>query len=238
MSRSGRLQVICFDLDNTLWDSHSVIVNAERLLGDWLREHSPEVGARYGTDSWRALRRTVLAEQPEIGHDVTRFRLAMLERAFSDAGYPPAEGRRLAAEAFAVFIEARHQVRLYEGVRETLEALRANYQLGTLTNGNADIARLGLTDLFSFWFSAGDVGASKPAPAIFQAAMAHTGTDARSLIHVGDNPRDDVEGARRIGLDCIWVNPDDAEFPDIYLPPTATIRHVRELPALIEKLKH
>jgi FMN hydrolase / 5-amino-6-(5-phospho-D-ribitylamino)uracil phosphatase len=68
--------------------------------------------------------------------------------------------------------------------------------------------------------------------------MAHTGTDARSLIHVGDNPRDDVEGARRIGLDCIWVNPDDAEFPDIYLPPTATIRHVRELPALIEKLEH
>jgi FMN phosphatase YigB (HAD superfamily) len=120
-------------------------------LGTGCANTARKLGARYGTEQLAGtLRRTVLAEQPEIGHDVTRFRLAVLERAFSDAGYPPAEGRRLAAEAFAVFIEARHQVRLYEGVRETLEALRANYQLGTLTNGNADIARLGLTDLFEF----------------------------------------------------------------------------------------
>ncbi len=39
------LQLITFDLDDTLWDTAPVIVSAEAILREWLAEHAPNLGA-------------------------------------------------------------------------------------------------------------------------------------------------------------------------------------------------
>ena len=62
-------------------------------------------------------------------------------------------------------------------------ALARRHRLGALTNGNADIARLGLDRFFRFAFSAADVGAAKPAPEMFRAALLHT-----SVMAAPDDP--------------------------------------------------
>src|SRR5690606_23803254 len=49
--------------------------------------------------------------------------------------------------AFEVFLAARHQVSLFPEVQPTLEVLANRYQLAVLTNGNADVRRLGLADI-------------------------------------------------------------------------------------------
>ena len=64
-----------------------------------------------------------------------------------------------------------------------VQQLAGHYVLGTLTNGNADIQRLGLSDYFSFSFSAEQVGAPKPAPNLFHAALDHTGVKAEEMIN-------------------------------------------------------
>src|SRR5690606_42111020 len=63
------------------------------------------------------------------------------------------EARQEAEKAFAIFHQARNQVTLFPDVRAVLEVLAQHYQLGALTNGNADLKLIGLDDLFLFQHS-------------------------------------------------------------------------------------
>lgn len=45
-----------------------------------------------------------------------------------------------------------------------------------------------------------EAGAAKPAPALFVRALAMAGVAAADALHVGDSPREDVEGARAAGI--------------------------------------
>ena len=113
----------------------------------------------------------------------------------------------MAAQAFDVFIQARQEVLFFEHAREVLlELKQQGYQLGALSNGNADILRVGLADLIDFQFKADDVGQMKPHPLMFEQMLAHTGLRPEQVIHVGDNHGHDVEGAAAVGLWTIWVN--------------------------------
>ena len=58
---------------------------------------------------------------------------------------------------------------LYPGVERTLEELAEKYDLGIITNGNADIRNMKISKYFSFSISAEQIGAPKPQPEIFLA---------------------------------------------------------------------
>ena len=51
-----------------------------------------------------------------------------------------------------------------------------------------------------------DVGAYKPARAMFQQALVAIGRHADEVVHVGDSLTADVAGAHAAGLAAIWVN--------------------------------
>jgi FMN hydrolase / 5-amino-6-(5-phospho-D-ribitylamino)uracil phosphatase len=231
-----KLAVVTFDLDNTLWDVDAVIRAAERDMHAWLAQHAPDVMRLIHSDAWRSLRRQVLTARPEIGHDVTAIRLAVLFAAFERCGYRSREANRLAATAFDVFLETRHKVVYFDGALEMLDVLARRYRIGALSNGNADVRRLGLNDIFTFKFSAADVGASKPSPEMFRAALAHAGVEPEQMVHVGDDPRDDVEGAGSLGIASIWVNFANREYPPERLPPTITVSRLQEIPERLLEL--
>lgn len=50
------------------------------------------------------------------------------------------------------------------------------------------------------------VGASKPAPEIFETALAAAGVAAHEALHVGDSPADDYEGALGAGLPALLLD--------------------------------
>ena len=116
-----------------------------------------------------------------------------------------ARGRRVAsrflAEASAAF--ARN--------RPVLEALRERYRLGVVSNfyGNLEaVCRgAGLASLFAALVDSHRVGAEKPDPAIFQAALATLNARPETTVLVGDSLRRDREGARRTGMRFIWITP-------------------------------
>ncbi len=230
------ITLVTFDLDNTLWDVDTVIRNAEAAMRGWLREHVPEVVQLYDDGAIADIRAAVLADMPALRHDLSRFRLEVVKRSIMRIGHGAREADALAARAFDVFYEGRHQVRYFEHALDVLEDLAARYTLAALTNGNADFRRLGLDRFFSFGYSAADVGASKPAPDIFRAALAHAMAEPHQAVHVGDHPVDDIRGASDVGMHTILVNLDGREQV-VQTQPTASICSLADLPAEIDRIR-
>ncbi len=202
------IRVVTFDLDDTLWDVRPALLRAEAAQWDLLeREFAGQVD-RSDRDRLGALRKTLLAEEPELAHHISRFRERFIERLLLDSGVPAVTAKAAAAEAFATFLAERQQVDVFTHALPTLEALATNYTLGALTNGNAEVRKTPLGPLFKFAFRAEEVGASKPAPALFEAAAKAAGVAPHEIAHVGDHIDHDVKGARAFGARAIWFNPD------------------------------
>jgi 2-haloacid dehalogenase/putative hydrolase of the HAD superfamily len=60
----------------------------------------------------------------------------------------------------------------------------------------------------------------KPDPGPFKMALEELGVSADRVLHVGDSVIADVEGARALGIDCLWVNRYGESYPGD-LPDTA-----------------
>lgn len=221
---------LCFDLDYTLWTLDDVIEVAEQRLRDYLTHHHPAITTHYDLDAFRALRDEVLRQDPGIAHDLTEIRLRMLRHAARTVGAP----ELLAEEAFAVFLEARHEVRIYEDSVAVLDQLHGRYPLLALTNGNADVHRIGLGHYFAHSISAIQVGAAKPSPAMFHAACECAGLTPEQIVHVGDCPEADVSGAARFGMHAVWLNRKGLPWPDHLEPvPHTEIRSLHDLMKLL-----
>ena len=194
-------RAITIDLDDTLWPMLPVLKGAEQALSDWLARHAPATAAAFTVDARTALRQRVIDDHPERAHDVGFLRLELLRRALASAGDDPG----LAAAAYAVFFEARQQVTLYADVLPVLERWSSRMPLVAVTNGNADLRRIGLSHLFAGVVSAHEMGCAKPDPRVFHAGCELTGCAPADVLHVGDDPRLDVEGARAAGLQAAWL---------------------------------
>jgi putative hydrolase of the HAD superfamily len=231
-----RLKVITFDLDNTLWDVDRVIVNAERKMRAWLADHVPEYDALFPAEKLMDLRNQVLKTNPELRHDLSKLREELLYQAIQRCGYGAAESRNHAAGAFALFFEARHEVEFFDGALEILAVLQERYMLGALTNGNADFVKLKLDEYFSFGFSSASVGAAKPAPEMFHAALQHAAAKPSESVHIGDHLVDDMEGAANVGMHTVWVNLNDSDHPEHALRPSETVSKLQDIDHAIERI--
>jgi len=85
--------------------------------------------------------------------------------------------------------------------------------LAALSNGNADLARIGVHAHFAFQLGAREHGAPKPSASIFHAACERLGMPAANVLHVGDDVDLDVLGAARAGLRTCWLNRDNLVWP-------------------------
>ena len=209
------VRAITLDLDDTLWPIAPVVLRAETVLGQWLRRHAPRTAERFPLEAMRALRDEVAREHPHLAHDFTRQRMISLERMLAAAGDDVA----LAQPAFEAFFAARCDVVHYDDTVDALDRLAARVPLAALSNGNADLVRIGLMDRFAFQLGAREHGAAKPDPSIFHAACARLDVPPAHVLHVGDDIEMDVVGAHRAGLRSCWINRDGRTWPHAALRP-------------------
>lgn len=224
------IRAITIDLDDTLWEIHPVIQRAEQRLYEWLGEHYPRITAMYSRDAILQHRLDVAEEFPHMNHDYTFMRRTALGRLGIAANY----GDALVDDAMAVFDALRNDVTLFPEVRPALSALREKYVLVAVTNGNADLKRIGIDDLFHAVISARTAGAAKPAQKIFDAAVSAGGAGVRQTLHVGDHPEIDVQGARAAGLHSVWVNRRGQPWPGGMPRPDGIVTHVGQLQGLLD----
>lgn len=207
------IRVITFDLDNTLWDVEPTLMRAEEAQRQWLLSHRPGTIEDFDHSSLWKFKQEVWQRHPHLLHHVSAMRQQMLRELQLRAGYGEEEAEKGAELAFAAFLEERHRVVLYEEALGVLQSLSRDFSLGALTNGNADIYKTDAGEYFDFAFLAEEVGASKPAPDMFHAALEISGVTPEQIIHVGDNPEHDIEGARAIGMYTVWMNSQGQEWP-------------------------
>lgn len=217
--------ILSFDLDDTLWPITPVILAAEAAMWDWLRANHEEAMRGHTLESLRAVRAKVSRDHPDRSHDMTFLR----HRAIMEMFDSPEEARDHADQAFEVFFAARNRITLYEDVAPALAELRSRYRLFALSNGNADLKRCGIEDVFEGHITAISAGASKPDARIFEALRDMAGVEADQIVHIGDDPLADVIGAQRAGMGAVWINRDNKVWPKELPPPARTIMSLAEI---------
>ena len=223
-----RIKAISFDLDDTLWPVWPIIERAEKALQDWLADHAPMAAAMFGSPAaLREVRDYVGLNRPDLRHDLSAIRRESIRLALYRAGENPL----LAEGAFDVFFAERQRVTLYDDATTALEFLSARFPLVSLSNGNADIVRVGLGPYFQAAISAREFGVGKPDPRIFHAAAGALDLTPQDVLHVGDDATLDALGALNAGMQTAWLNRSEHLWPH-EATPHVTLTSLDELCAL------
>lgn len=211
--------LLFFDLDDTLIDHTGAEARAQRetfaafgaLFGgtpfaEWLGAYR-QANVRLWTAYGRA----------EIGRE------ELHRRRFADPLSSFGLDGGAAEEVGAAYLERyRRAWRLNEGAEELLAAAAELGEVGVLSNGfrelqRAKIARFGLERWVRHVVLSEEVGAMKPARAIFDAAVravcGETGVDGRRRLYLGDHFETDVIGARAAGWFPVLYNPGRGPLP-------------------------
>jgi len=147
-------------------------------------------------------------------------------------GGDPERGRRVAARFLA---ESRATLARNADV---LARLAQRYELGIVSNfyGNLEaVCRdAGISPYMTVMVDSTKVGAEKPSPEIFRAALAGLTARAADCIFVGDSLRRDRTGARNMGMQFVWVaSPDAARAEAAPAPQDRVVASVAALEGML-----
>ncbi|NUP14308.1 MAG: HAD family hydrolase [Polyangiaceae bacterium] len=191
-----RLRGVLFDLDGTLVDVAGATVRCVQSI-------ARDAGAR-------PIEPTKIRAAQASTRDA-RARLAqwVVEAIRTNGGAPPPAtvvGRALSTLDRHIEPDLR--------VVRTLAHVGNTCRIGIVTNGGRKLQRAklhaaGLAALVppKRVFVSGELGVRKPNASIFHQALQATGEPADSILFVGDDEREDVEGARAVGMRTCRVAP-------------------------------
>ena len=203
---------IFFDLDHTLWDFNR---NSRETLEELFEIYSLK---NYGIEvfedfvstyrvvndrMWDMYRNGAISKEKLRA---TRFYETLLE---FEIDHP-----ELAAEIDHEYIErSPHKTHLFPHALDVLGYLSEKYHLHIITNGftevqNIKLTKSGLKPFFKHKITSEVAGVNKPDPKIFTYAMHQAGAKRKESIMIGDNLQVDIVGARRVGIDQVFFNPD------------------------------
>lgn len=204
-----RIHALTLDLDDTLWPVLPALERADQAVDAWLRQYHPEVALAWPIPAMRELRSRVAAERLDLAHDFTTQRQLTMQQAFAACGIATVPLDAL----WEIYFAARNSVELYPDSVPALQRMAARWPLVSLTNGNADLQRIGIERHFVHHICARDHGVAKPDARIFQAAAQWLKLAPGEILHVGDDPQMDIVGAREAGLRTAWINRHGQAWP-------------------------
>lgn len=133
------------------------------------------------------------------------------------------------------------QLSPFSEVPEVLQALAGQgLRLAILSNGSrrmldSAVHAAGFVDLFDAVLSVDDVGAFKPARAVYDMVGTHFGTDPREVLFISSNGWDISAGAA-YGFRTLWLNRSGAPLDRLHGRPEAQARDMRDLPNYLRGL--
>ena len=200
------IKVITFDLDDTFWDITPVIIRAEVETRKWIEKQLDSAIEWGNLEEFINLRKRLIAENHSLEYDLSALRKASLKYHVNKFFKNKTDLDNFVNEAFGIFFKYRQQVKLFAGVKKFLKKISAEIDLGILTNGNADIKLIGIDKFFKCSISSKDVCSNKPDPKHFEEAARFFNVNINQILHIGDDPINDVRGAIDAGAHAIWFN--------------------------------
>jgi HAD superfamily hydrolase (TIGR01549 family) len=118
---------------------------------------------------------------------------------------------RLAEQVWQMAIQVPKDFDLFEDVVPGLDLLKKRgITLGVISNLRQDMdqlcRKLGLEPYLNFCVTSAEAGAEKPHPPIFLAALKRAQVSPEEAVHVGDQYRSDVEGAKAVGIVPVLID--------------------------------
>lgn len=178
------------------------------------------------------------AERRARGIEITcseRFR-----RALERLGAPEAQARDVAEELTRIHMAGvRGATAAPPEHAAVVRRVAGRHRMGLLSNfddastGRAILADTGVSECFEVVVISAEVEVRKPHPAIFRHLLERLGLGAGEVLFVGDNPGEDVAGARGVGIPVAWVSKGKGAFPAGAGAPDFTIESLVELPSLL-----
>lgn len=204
---STALKVIFLDAAGTLITPvESVGATYARLGAEFGLQSSPEMLNTAFRQVWRGTPPPLYPEGRPPADDDRSWWQKVAAQTFSQAlchAVPPEQMDPLFDRLYAHYAEASAW-RLYDEVKPALELLSQHFRLIVLSNFDRRLLSIldghGLMPLIEKVILSSEVGASKPHPRIFQAALHAAALPASECLHAGDDPHCDVEGAELAGL--------------------------------------
>lgn len=222
---------LLFDLDDTLLDDRAAQgVYIEQLY----RAHSatlPHASADDFAAAWRSAIARHFARFAAGEISGIEQRRARVRDVFARPDMPEAHVEAFIEDFLALYASAWC---LFADVLPALDALR-HLPLGVITNGVhaqqvEKLRRTRILDRFRVVLVSEAAGHAKPAPQIFARACAELGCAPQDCVFVGDDWRNDVEGARAAGMTPIWLNRHGATPPS-----AAPVAEISTLSELVER---
>ncbi|MGE0703444.1 MAG: HAD family hydrolase [Vicinamibacterales bacterium] len=154
-------------------------------------------------------------------------------------GHMGATGEALdpcAREIYDQWAVCRH-FELYDDVRPTFEELAAGgIRIGLISNSHRCLdsfqSHFELRGLIGASVSSAVYGMMKPHPSIFTETLSVLNVSPGEAVMVGDNVRDDIEGALRAGMRAVLINRGGDVHPDAAAMAAADVRVVTSLRAV------
>jgi len=221
-----KIRAITLDLDDTLWPVWPTIARAEVVLQAWLSAHAPGAAALSADPELKkALRAEINARHAERAHDLSFLRRESIRALLQQAGEPV----HLAEPAFEVFFAERQRVDLFDDALPALAFWGQRMPVVALSNGNADVHRVGIGQHFHASVSAQSLGVAKPDLRIFEAGAAAAGVRPHEVLHIGDDAHADCVGALAAGMQVAWLNRDGHDWTHGDTRPHLDVRDLHAL---------
>jgi len=202
---------IFFDLDRTLWDFDSSarqtfedIYSRYRLDQRGIATLDDFVNVFNGHNDhlWDLYRNGEIAKELLRG---LRFERTLATFCIDD----PALAQKMSDDY--IYCSPRN-VRLFPHAKEVLAYLGQKYFIHLITNGFEEVQWVkletsGLGPYFISVTTSEEAGVKKPDPGIFTYALSKASAKASDSIMIGDDLEVDIEGARQVGIDQVFFNP-------------------------------
>jgi putative hydrolase of the HAD superfamily len=132
---------------------------------------------------------------------------------------PPSERlARVGGADLTAALLAALEFNAFDDARQAIVAAR-NRGRRVVVASNWDVSlhevleRIGLAPLVDGVVTSAEVGARKPAPIVFERALALAGVAPSAALHVGDSVEEDVRGALAAGIEPVLLSRDGREAP-------------------------
>ncbi|MCS6769194.1 MAG: HAD family hydrolase [Candidatus Caldarchaeum sp.] len=200
------LKAVLFDFDNTLVDSARVLPLAQRRV-------AAEVAGFLGVDfdgALEAVRRVEAVLEKQGVYDRDRMWMHVLR----ELGFNGVVEERLLRSWTLAYWEEYAKGEVFPEAPQVLRALGNRYSLGLVTNTDGldgmkrfRLERKGLKGFFKVVVVAGeDVPEVKPSPRPFLHAAELMGARPAECVMVGDDPVNDVSGAKAAGMRAVLLD--------------------------------
>jgi len=130
---------------------------------------------------------------------------------------------------------------IYEDAKQVLEWLRKRkLKTGLVSNNHSTdfhsqlLQKHDIENYFTSIVVSSTIGIRKPHKSIFLYCLNQLKAKPENAIFVGDEPIQDVKGAKNVGMRCIWIKRKD--WPEVQVQPDWTVSSLSEVEEIIATL--